>query len=147
MRAVVQRVLEASVSVEGEAVSAIGAGLLVFLGVEKGDAAEDAAYLAGKISRLRMFERPKGKMDLPVVDIGGEALAVSQFTLAADLKKGNRPSFDWAESPEKAEFLYNLFMENLRRQGVKVKAGVFGADMKISLVNDGPVTFVIDSKR
>ncbi|MDA8088084.1 MAG: D-aminoacyl-tRNA deacylase [Nitrospiraceae bacterium] len=146
MRAVVQRVLSASVSVGGEVVSSVGAGLLVFLGVEKADTAEDAAYLAGKISRLRIFERD-GRMDLSVLDTGGEVLAVSQFTLAADLRKGNRPSFDRAEAPEKAVVLYNLFMENLRENGVRVNAGVFGADMKISLVNDGPVTFVIYSGR
>ena len=152
MRAVIQRVFKASVEVEGREVSAIGAGLLVFLGVEKGDSEQDASYLAGKISRLRVFEgknvcggKGGGKMNSSVLETGGEVLAVSQFTLASDLRKGNRPSFDKAESPSRAEMLYVLFMDELRNTGVKVKAGVFGADMKVMLVNDGPVTFVLDS--
>lgn len=151
MRAVVQRVLNASVSIDDKVISSIGAGLLVFLGVEKGDSAFDAEYLAEKISRLRVFEDNEGRMNLSILEtgrgMGGEALAVSQFTLAADLKKGNRPSFDKAEAPEKAQEIYDLFMKKLARTGVKVKAGVFGADMKISLVNDGPVTFVMDSRK
>ena len=150
MRAVIQRVLKASVEVEGMEVSAVGAGLLVFLGVEKGDSEKDAGYLAGKISRLRIFEesisgKSGGKMNRSVLDVGGEVLAVSQFTLASDLRKGNRPSFDNAESPGRAEQLYVFFMDELRRAGVKVQSGVFGADMLVQLVNDGPVTFVMDS--
>ncbi len=151
MRAVIQRVLKASVEVEGREVSAIGTGLLVFLGVEKGDSEKDAGYLAGKIARLRIFEesisgnKGGGKMNRPVLGVGGEVLAVSQFTLASDLRKGNRPSFDKAESPARAEQLYVFFMDELRRAGVKVQAGVFGTDMLVKLVNDGPVTFVMDS--
>ncbi len=132
--------------VEGVPVSSIGPGLLVFLGVERGDQEKDASYLAGKISRLRVFEEPRGRMNESVLDTEGEVLAVSQFTLAADLRRGNRPSFEGAEAPARAEHLYMFFMDELRQAGAKVKAGVFGADMKVSLVNDGPVTFVMDSR-
>lgn len=146
MRAVIQRVSSASVNVGGEETSSIGPGLLVFLGVEKGDGERDAAYLAGKIARLRVFGDQGGKMNLSVADTGGGVLAVSQFTLAAALKKGNRPSFGRAESPERAEALYIFFMERLKAQGVKVKAGVFGAAMEVALINNGPVTIVMDSR-
>ncbi len=146
MRAVIQRVQNATVEAESVTVSTIGQGLLVFLGAEKGDGEKDASYLAGRILRLRVFEEPRGRMNKSVLDIEGEVLVVSQFTLAADLRRGNRPSFDSAEAPARAEQLYIFFMEELRQAGAKVKAGVFGADMKVSLVNDGPVTFVMDSR-
>lgn len=146
MKALIQRVLRAAVFVEGREFSSIGGGLLVFLGVEKGDTADNAAFLAGKLSRLRVFEDASGKMNLSVMDAGGEMLVVSQFTLAADLRKGNRPSFDAAESPEKAQRLYEGFIQGLKGSGVAVKEGVFGARMRVSLENDGPVTMLLESK-
>lgn len=147
MRAVVQRVSECALKIEGKVFSEIGVGLLVLLGVEQEDTLEDAEYLVGKISQMRIFSDEEGKMNRSVKDVNGEVLLVSQFTLHADTKKGNRPSFIKAARPEHAIPLYEsaivLFNEALEKQ---TKTGQFGADMKISLVNDGPVTIIIDSK-
>jgi D-tyrosyl-tRNA(Tyr) deacylase len=144
MRAVVQRVREASVTVDGEVVASCGRGLAILLGVAVGDDPGAADRLAGKIARLRIFENEEGRFDLSLLDVGGEALAVSQFTLIADTGKGNRPSFTGAARPEVAEPLYERFCEALEREGVRVARGVFGARMAVSLVNDGPVTIVLD---
>lgn len=143
MRAVLQRVSEAAVSVGGESVSAIGAGVVVLLGVASGDTAEDAERMAGKVARLRIFENDEGRLDRALVDIAGEALVVSQFTLLADTGKGNRPSFTEAAGSEEAEPLYERFCAALTDEGVGVSRGVFGARMELALVNDGPVTIVL----
>jgi len=143
MRAVVQRVLRARVVVGGGTVGAIGPGLCVLLGVAAGDSASDAERLAAKIARLRIFENEAGKFDLSLLDIGGEALVVSQFTLIADTAKGNRPSFGGAAPPEEAEPLYEAFCASLRGLGVGLQTGVFGARMQVELLNDGPVTLVL----
>ena len=135
---------EASVSVDGREISRIGRGLLALLGVEKEDTAEHAAALAKKISEMRIFEDDAGKMNLSVLDAGGEVLAVSQFTLCADTRKGRRPGFDPAAPPALAEELCRKFTEALRACGVTVREGVFGAHMRVALVNDGPVTFVVE---
>lgn len=133
--------------VNGQTVAEIGPGLLVLLGVEQGDTESDAEWLAGKVSRLRVFPDAAGVMNLSVTDIGGEVLVVSQFTLLASTKKGNRPSYSRAAPPEAAVPLYERFMALLGSMvGKPVKKGVFGADMKVSLVNDGPVTIIIDSR-
>lgn len=145
VRAVVQRVAEASVSVGGERVGACGRGLLVLLGVADGDDEDAALRLAGKVARLRVFENDDGRFDRSVVDIGGEALVVSQFTLIADTTKGNRPSFTRAASPARAQPLVDSFCAALRAAGVPVETGAFGARMSVSLVNDGPVTIVLDA--
>jgi D-aminoacyl-tRNA deacylase len=144
VRAVVQRVSEASVTVAGETVGAIGIGLVVLLGVARGDDGDAAARLAGKVARLRVFENEDGRFDRSLLDVGGEALVVSQFTLIADTAKGNRPSFSHAAPPEEAEPLVERFCEALRAEGVAVQSGVFGARMRVALVNDGPVTIVLD---
>jgi len=147
MRAVVQRVREASVSVDGEPVSRSGAGVLVLLGVARGDTDEAANRLAAKVSALRIFENDVGRFDRSLLDIGGAALVVSQFTLIADSRrqKGTRPDFSRAAPREIAEPLYERFCEALRSTGVPVETGVFGARMEVSLVNDGPVTIVLDT--
>lgn len=145
MRAVVQRVKNASLRVEGELVSEIGVGLVVFFGVKVGDGERGADYIAKKIAALRIFEDGAGKMNLSVRDVGGEVLFVSQFTLYGDASHGNRPSFTEAERPERAEPLYEYAAEKLAAQGVSVKRGIFGADMKIEQLNDGPVTILLDS--
>ena len=145
MRAVVQRVREASVTVAGEIVAACGTGLVVLLGVAQDDTVDTAERLAGKALRLRIFENARGRLDLSLFDVGGEALVVSQFTLIADTKKGNRPSFGAAARPEVAEPVVEAFCEELERRGVRVARGVFGARMEVSLVNDGPVTIVLDA--
>jgi D-tyrosyl-tRNA(Tyr) deacylase len=146
MRAVLQRVERASVEVDGETVGSSGAGLLVLLGVAKGDTRANADYLADKILNLRIFSDDAGKMNRSVIESGGGILAVSQFTLYGDCRKGRRPSFDAAAPPELARPLYEYFVQRLRAGKVLVETGVFQASMKISLVNDGPVTFVLDSK-
>ena len=147
MKAVIQRVKEASVTVDGELISSIEKGYMLLLGVMKGDTEKEAELLARKTASLRVFEDENGKMNLSVNDIGGEILAVSQFTLCADCKKGNRPSFINSEEPENANRLYEYFCEELLKNGVKaVKKGIFGADMKVALINDGPVTVCIDTK-
>ena len=144
MRAVVQRVASAQVSVAGEVRGEIGHGLCVLLGVARGDTASDAERLAGKVARLRIFENDEGRFDRSLLDTGGAALAVSQFTLIADTAKGNRPSFTEAAQPEEAEPLYEAFAAALRELGVDVQTGVFGARMAVELINDGPVTIVLD---
>ena len=143
MRAVVQRVSQARVVVEGKAISEIGAGVCVLLGVAEGDGEEEAARLAVKTARLRIFENERGKFDGSLLDTGGEALVVSQFTLVADTAKGNRPSFSHAAPPEQAEPLYERFCAALEAEGARVARGLFGARMVVELVNDGPVTIVL----
>ncbi len=145
MIAVIQRVNHSWVEVDNKIVGKINKGLNILLGVEKGDTEEDIEKLIKKIPFLRIFEDEKGKMNLSLIDIKGEALVISQFTLAGSLKKGRRPSFENAEDPEKAEKLYNLFVEKLS-QYVPVQTGVFRAYMKVFIENDGPVTFILNSK-
>jgi D-tyrosyl-tRNA(Tyr) deacylase len=145
VRAVVQRVARASVTVDGTVVGAVDAGLVVLLGVAAEDGDEQAVRLAGKVARLRIFENEEGRFDRSVLDTGGAVLAVSQFTLVADTAKGNRPSFAAAAPPERAEPLYELFCAELRARGLRVEQGVFGARMAVELVNDGPVTIVLDA--
>ena len=145
MKAVIQRVKHASCTVEGKVIGKIGQGFLIFLGVAKGDTQEDLQYLVKKISGMRIFEDEQGKMNLALSDIGGEALVISQFTLLADTKKGNRPSFGGAALPEEAIPFYEQFIRELRAKDIPVETGEFGADMEIALVNDGPVTIVMES--
>jgi D-aminoacyl-tRNA deacylase len=146
MRAVVQRVVRASVGVNGRVESEIGAGLLVLLGIADGDFEDNAAQLAGKVARLRVFDNDAGRLDRSLLDTGGAALVVSQFTLIADSRRqrGTRPDFSKAARPEIAEPLYERFCEELRRVGVPVETGLFGARMQVELVNDGPVTIVLE---
>ena len=144
MRAVVQRVASARVSVDGEVRGEIAAGVCVLLGVAGSDAEDEARRLAGKVARLRVFENDEGRFDRSLLETGGAALVVSQFTLIADTAKGNRPSFSEAASPERAEPLYEAFCSALRGVGVRVETGVFGARMAVELVNEGPVTIVLD---
>ncbi|WDN90654.1 D-aminoacyl-tRNA deacylase [Desulfosarcina sp. BuS5] len=146
MRAVIQRVKESAVKVKGEFVARIGKGLLVLLGVAKSDVESDADYLAEKIVNLRIFEDEKDKMNRSLIETSGSMLVVSQFTLLGDCKKGRRPSFINAAGPERANTLYEYFVEHVSRKGVKVKTGRFGAMMDVHLINDGPVTLTIDSK-
>jgi D-tyrosyl-tRNA(Tyr) deacylase len=144
VRAVIQKVTEARVSVGGEVVGEIGSGLCVLLAVAKQDGEENATALADKIKNLRVFEDPQGKMNRSIIDIGGEALVVSQFTLYGDCRKGNRPSFSDAAPVPEADKLYQFFTQRLRDAGLKVATGSFQAHMKVSLVNDGPVTFILE---
>jgi D-tyrosyl-tRNA(Tyr) deacylase len=144
MRAVCQRVSEARVLAADRVTAEIGAGLCVLLGVAREDGEEDTARLAGKVARLRVFEDDHGKFDRSLLDVGGAALVVSQFTLIADTAKGNRPSFSAAAPPEQAEPLYERFCAELRALGVEAATGIFGARMQVELVNDGPVTIVLD---
>lgn len=146
MRVVIQRVSQASVLADGEENGKIKQGFVLLVGVEEADTAEDVAYLTRKIANLRIFEDDEGKMNLSLRDVQGEILSISQFTLHANTKKGNRPSFIEAAKPEKADELYDQLNDNLRQEGFTVETGVFGADMDVSLVNDGPVTILIDSK-
>ena len=143
MKAVVQRVSEARVRVRGKTVGEVGPGLCVLLGVALDDTPANAQRLAEKVARLRIFEDDEGRFDRSLLDVGGEALVVSQFTLLADTAKGNRPSFTEAAPPDEAEPLYEAFCEALRKQGVRVATGLFGARMAVELVNDGPVTIVL----
>jgi D-aminoacyl-tRNA deacylase len=145
MKAVIQRVSSANVVVEGKIVGEIERGFLVLLGVKRGDTQEDAAYLARKIARLRVFNDEAGKMNLSLEQVGGAVLAVSQFTLYADTRDGNRPGFSQAASPDDGNRLYKTFCEMLRNENLEVQTGIFQTEMKVSLVNDGPVTIVIDS--
>jgi D-aminoacyl-tRNA deacylase len=145
VRAVVQRVTEASVRVNGRVRGGIDTGVLVLLGVASEDTDDQAVRLAGKVARLRVFENDDGRFDRSLLDVSGAALVVSQFTLIADTEKGNRPSFTHAAPPEVAEPLYERFCDALRDSGVSVATGVFGARMEVSLVNDGPVTIVLDA--
>jgi D-tyrosyl-tRNA(Tyr) deacylase len=147
LRAVFQRVKRARVVVDGEQVSAIGPGALVLLGVGKDDTEKDVTYMAGKIAGLRVFSDNEGKMNLSLQDVSGEVLVVSQFTLYGDVKKGKRPGFDGAAPPDKGEELYLRVVEELRQLGLAVQTGVFGANMQVELVNDGPVTILISSKK
>lgn len=144
MKALIQRVKNASVTIEGELYSSIGSGLLVFLGVQKGDTADNADKLAQKLVNLRIFEDENDKMNLSLLDVRGQMLVVSQFTLCGDCKKGTRPSFDNAELPDRANELYEYFVSQIKVQGVEAKTGSFGAMMDVALVNDGPVTFMIE---
>lgn len=146
MRVVLQRVKKASVAIEGETVGCIGGGLLLLVGIRTGDTEDDMAYVAGKIAVLRIFEDENGKMNRSIQDVGGAVLSVSQFTLYGDVAHGRRPSFITAARPETAEPLYEAFNEQLRQAGLEVATGRFGADMQVSLVNDGPVTLIIESK-
>jgi len=147
MRAVIQRVSRASVTIEQTECAAIGTGLLVLVGIEENDGADDVEWLVGKIARLRVFNDTGGVMNLSVQDAGGELLVVSQFTVHASTKKGNRPSYIRAARPETAVPIYQDFLGALQREaGVPVQSGRFGADMKVSLVNDGPVTIWMDTK-
>jgi D-tyrosyl-tRNA(Tyr) deacylase len=146
MKAVIQRVLQASVEIAGEKVGAIDKGIVMLLGVEKGDTTDDASWLMAKIINLRIFEDDYGKMNLSVLDVAGAILAVSQFTLAGNCSKGRRPSFDTAALPDEANVLYEFSVAELKRLGGTVVTGVFQADMQVCLINDGPVTFVLDTQ-
>ena len=146
MKAVIQRVLQSSVSVDGKIVGEIEKGYMILVGVVKGDSEKEAELLARKTANLRVFEDENGKMNKSVLDVNGEILAISQFTLCADYKKGNRPSFTDSEEPSKAKALYEYYCEELKKNGVKtVQKGIFAADMKVSLINDGPVTICFDT--
>lgn len=147
MRAVLQRVKKAQVTVDKTVVGAIGPGLVVLLGVAVGDSAEDAAYLAEKTVNLRIFEDEAGKLNRSLLDVGGEVLAVSQFTLLGDCRKGRRPSFVQAAAPEIAEPLYEKYVDALKRAGVRVATGVFRTEMLVEIHNHGPVTLILDSRR
>ena len=147
MRAVIQRVSDATVHIGGELRGAIGRGFVVLLGIEEGDGSEDSAWLAGKVARLRVFDDAAGNMNLSLEEVGGEVLLISQFTLHASTKKGNRPSFIRAARPEVAVPIYEEFIQRLEEQiGRAVATGEFGADMRVALVNEGPVTITIDTK-
>lgn len=145
MRIVIQRVSEASVAVDGKIVGAIGKGFMLLIGVVKGDTPDEAMFLAEKISKMRIFEDENEKMNLSLTDVGGSVLAISQFTLCADCRRGNRPDFFNAAPPTEANELYELFISKMINIGITTEKGIFGADMKVSLVNDGPVTIVLDS--
>ena len=147
MRAVVQRVSRARVTVDARTTGQIERGLVVLLGVATGDTPQDAAYLAQKIAGLRIFDDAEGKMNLSVADVSGAVLAVSQFTLYGDVRRGKRPSFDAAARPEQARTLYEAFMEQVRALGLRCEAGQFQAHMQVELVNDGPVTILLDSQK
>lgn len=143
MKILVQKVLGASVTVAGQTIASINSGYLLFVGVEKGDSQINADFLAKKVANLRIFTDENDKMNLSVQDVEGEILAVSQFTLAADVSRGNRPGFETAARPEDAEPLYEYFVTQLKSYGLPVQTGIFQADMKVSLINDGPCTFLL----
>lgn len=145
MRAVVQRVKKSSVTVDDKVTGSIGQGLMVLIGVEDGDNEKDADYIADKVTGLRIFEDEQGKMNLSVEDIGGEVLAVSQFTLLADARKGRRPSFTKAAAPDEANALYRKVIEKIASKGINVEEGIFQAEMMVEIHNDGPVTILLDS--
>jgi len=147
MRAVMQRVKSASVSVSGRNTGVIGSGLLVFIGISPEDTQDDVDYMVSKTLHLRAFEDEQGKMQLSLVDVGGAVLVVSQFTLYGDCRKGRRPSFTRAAQPDLAQPLYEQYIEGLKKHGVAVSCGVFQETMDVSLINDGPVTLLLDSKR
>lgn len=147
MRAVVQRSSQAQLAVEGKIKASIGSGLTVLLGIKRGDTVEDGAYMMDKLANLRIFEDEEGKMNRSLLEVGGEILLVSQFTLYGDARKGRRPSFTEAEWPEKALPIFNYCVEYLQGLGVVAKTGVFGADMKVSIDNEGPCTILLDSER
>lgn len=147
MRLVIQRVLESSVRIDGEVVGQIGHGFLVLCGVEDGDTQSDVQYCIDKTVNLRIFEDDAGKMNRSILDVGGEILAVSQFTLHGDVRHGRRPSFIKAARPETAVPLYEAYCNGIRQAGVHVETGIFQADMKVSLINDGPVTLLVDSRK
>ena len=147
MRAAIKRVKEAMVEVEGEVVGRIGRGILLFLGIRKDDTEDDIKYLVEKVVGLRIFEDDAGKMNISIADVEGEILVVPQFTLYGDCRKGRRPSFDEAASPDIAERLYSLFVEEVKKRGVNVQTGRFRAIMDIHLVNSGPVTILLDSRK
>lgn len=147
MRAVLQRVTDADVSVDKEITGAIKGGFVVLLGVEDGDTKADAEYMADKITGLRVFEDNEGKMNLSMIDVGGEILSISQFTLLADARKGRRPNFVKAARPETAKELYDYFNEKVREKGVHVEEGIFQAEMLVRINNDGPVTILLDSNK
>ncbi|MFS4474251.1 D-aminoacyl-tRNA deacylase [Chryseobacterium sp. T20] len=145
MKIVIQRVSEASVKVDGKIVGEIGKGLMLLVGIDENDEKTDADWLVQKVLNLRIFGDEDDKLNLSVKDISGEILCISQFTLIADYKKGNRPSFIKAAKPDKAVPLFDYFKEEIAKSGLKTESGIFGADMKVSLTNDGPVTIVMDS--
>ncbi len=145
MRAVIQRVSEATVKVNGEIAGRIGAGQVVLLGISRNDTEADAAYLARKVAGLRIFDDNDGKMNCTLQDVGGAILVVSQFTLYGDVSKGSRPSFTEAAPAEGARHLYDRFIDHLRKSGIPVETGIFKANMKVSLINDGPVTILCES--
>lgn len=147
MRAVLQRVRSASVTVDGQTIASIAQGLVVLLGVAKGDSEADVAYMADKIPQIRIFSDEAGKMNRSIVDVQGELLLVSQFTLLGDTHRGRRPGFDAAAPPDSARRFYESVAHSIREQGVQVQTGKFGANMVVTLENDGPVTFVLDSDR
>lgn len=147
MRAVVQRVKESSVAIEGQVVGRSAQGLMVLIGVEVGDTDKDLSYIADKVPNLRIFEDEAGKMNRSLLDIGGQILAISQFTLLGDARGGRRPSFTAAARPDTAVPLYEALVEKWRSLGIHVETGEFGADMQVSLINDGPVTILLDSRR
>ncbi|WP_035052920.1 D-aminoacyl-tRNA deacylase [Carnobacterium pleistocenium] len=147
MKIVIQRTKEASVSIEGAIVGKISHGLVLLVGIEEEDQKEDIDYLVRKIRKMRIFEDSQGKMNLSIEDVGGEILSISQFTLYANTRKGNRPSFTKAAKPDTAIPIYDAFNAQLKAAGLNVQTGIFGADMQVSLLNDGPVTIIIDSKQ
>lgn len=146
MKVLVQRVTKANVIVENKEVAAIGKGYLLLVGIEKGDTATTCEYLANKTTNLRIFEDQNGKMNLSILEVNGQVLAVSQFTLAGDTSRGNRPGFETAARPEDAKSLYEYFVECLKKRGLEVQCGIFQAEMQVGLINDGPVTFMLERR-